>query len=138
MASRVRGGDALQHGVDHLPRRRDRQRHVGLDHDRAGPLGDVANHVAAGVVVVRGHEDFVAGPKIERPHHAIDARRGVLHEHHVGRIGPDQAGERIARLVHQRRHLPHEEIDRLALHFQPKLAVAVRARPAGRPRTSRG
>ena len=71
-----RAGDVIEHGeprprryplqnrVDHLPRRVDRQRQVGLDHDRARSLGDVANDVAAGVVIVGGDEDFVAGPEI--------------------------------------------------------------------------
>ena len=43
-------------------------------------LGGVSDGVAAGVVVVVGHQQLVAGLESQRPEHAVDAGRGVADE----------------------------------------------------------
>ena len=132
------GRHLLKHGVDAPAAARS----IGsgsfdFDHDRPAAPGNVADDVAAGVVVVGRHEDFVARPEIERPQHGVDARRWRS-ARRPSRPDRRRSARRASRATRPTgRQPPHEELDRLPLHLRRRSCCRP-ARPAGRPRTSRG
>ena len=86
-------------------------------------VGDVVERVAAGVVLVRRHQQLVELVEVERAQDGVHARRRIRHEREPLGIGADELRQRRARVVEQRLELAHEEAHRLALHLRAILVL---------------
>jgi hypothetical protein len=95
----------------------------------------VVEHVAAGVVLVVGHEELVAELEAERTKHGVDASRRVGHEHQIFRPRPDEAAQDSACLVEQTLEIAQEELHGVLLHALSEGALCVEHR--SRRRTER-
>src|SRR5438034_5646743 len=79
--------------------------------------------VAAGVVLVRGHQQLVAGMKLQRTEHGVHAAGRVRYEGQVGRRGSDEGGQLGARGVEQRLELADEKANWLPFHPSSQFAL---------------
>ena len=87
------------------------------DHDaRAGTRRDEIEHVAAGVVLVIGGEEFIARLEVQGAEHRVDGGRGVGDPGEVRGRCPEEIAERRARFVEKPLEIAHEELHRLPLH----------------------
>ena len=109
-------GDAVQDGLQSLLRSGDRKRQVCHHDSGAGAARDEIEHVAAGVVLVIGGEEFIARLEVQGAEHRVDGGRGVGDPGEVRGRCPEEIAERRARFVEQPLEIAHEELHRLALH----------------------
>ena len=101
-------------------------------HSGAAGRGRDRQHVAAGVVLVVGRQQLVAGGEGEPAEDGIHAGGGVVDEGEVVRIGADERAERGPRRVEEALQVAGEERDRLGLHPLPDGALRVEDRGRGR------
>jgi hypothetical protein len=89
-------GDGVEDGVEDLRGRGEGKGERSGDESGAVALGDIAGDIVAGVVSVRGDEDFVAGLEVLGAEDGVDACGGVGDEGEVTRIGMEEGGEFFA------------------------------------------
>lgn len=107
--------DAFEHGIDDRVCVRHGRRHDRRHHPRAGLARHEIEQVRARKVGVAGREDFIARRERTRTQHRAQRRRDVGQQGQIRRIGRNQPGQRLPRLVEQARELAQDERGGLAL-----------------------
>ena len=115
--------DAGQHRLNHFLGRGDRHGNRGHDYPQALLFGHIAQHVAAGVVVVVGDQQLIAGLEAERTDYGVDGGRDVGQQDHIVRVGPEERGQGRTRFIQQRRHPLREELDWPGFQRGPQLVL---------------
>ena len=128
--------DPLEQGVDHDVLGRDRERDLG-DHD-AGPvaLGDMAQDVDRGVVLVVVGQELVAGRKPERAEDGVDGAGRVGDEGEVVRVSADERAEVAPGTGQETRQVAGKELDRLRLEPVAERPLDLEHRTRARPERS--
>ena len=132
-ASRVRSVTRAEDRVDDRVLRRDRERDPGDDDPGAVALGDVAQDVDRGVVLVVVGQELVAGLEVERADDGVHRAGRVGDEGEVVRVGADERAEVARAVAQEARQVAGEELDRLRLHPVAPAVLRLQHRARARP-----
>ena len=91
--------DTAHDGFLHLSRGLKRKRQTRHHDFRSRARRDEFKRIAAGVVFVVGHQQFVTWRKSERAQNCVDSTSGVGHENQVFQMRSDELGQRRSRLI---------------------------------------
>ena len=105
----------------------------GDDDPGAVALGDVAQDVDRGVVLVVVGQQLVAGLEAERAEDRVDGAGRIRDEREVVRVGPDEGPEVAPSRGQQAGQVAGEELDGLRLHPVATPALGLEDGPRARP-----
>jgi hypothetical protein len=111
------GSGGVPDGVHHGVFAPEGERHSNEDDAGARALRDEIEHIAAGVVLVVGDEEFVAGLEWERAQDGVHAGRGVGDERETVGVGRDECRDPVPSFIEEGAVLPYEEVD--GFGFEP-------------------
>ncbi len=116
-------GHPLEHARDDVVRRGDGVGDIYAHHLGAVEASHVVEGVAAGVVLVRGDEQFLVLVEIERAEDGIHSGGGIRHERQSTLVGAEELRKGAPGLIEQRLELPDHEAHRLALELRAQVIL---------------